>query len=224
MRKLCLTGVLIVLLAMPVLAQFGMFGGGGGFDAVALLGGSEDVQKALKLTDEQKGAIKEATAARQKAFEQAKEDMDFEGFRKGQEAFAKAITKVKDSLKPEQLKRLNELEVQAAIQMNQPSIFKQAHIQKALKLSDKQKELVKETLTDLDKDLKELREDAKGDFSKFKEMMTKTQSMNKEAFSKIAKTFNDDQKTAWKELQGEKFDGKFFSFGKFGKKKKKDDF
>lgn len=227
MRKTVLTGVLIVLLAVPVLAQFqfgrGMFGGG--LDATALLG-NPDVQKALKLTEEQTKAITEATTARNEAIKSAFADMDREAVTKATETFTKAMGKVKDALKPEQLKRLGQLEIQAAIQNNQPTIFNRAEVQKALNLSDKQKEMIKETLGNLEKDGKELAEDAKGDFGKIKEMMTKMQAINKEAFTKIAKGMSEDQQRVWKDLQGEKFDGKLGGFGKggFGGKKKKDDF
>jgi hypothetical protein len=46
--------------------------------------------------------------------------------------------------------------------------------------------------------------------------------MNKDAFAAVTKTFDDDQKKAWKDLPGEKFDIKFENpFGGFGKDKKK---
>src|SRR5262245_51926510 len=139
MRKLCMTSVLVALLAMPVLAQFGFGRMGGGMDANALLGNA-DVQKALKLSEEQKTAIGEATKGRGEAFRAAFQDMDQEAIRKAQETYTKAMTKVREGLKSEQTKRLAEIEIQAAVQMNSPSIFKQERVQKALKLTDKQKE------------------------------------------------------------------------------------
>jgi hypothetical protein len=225
MRKTVLTLVLVGLLSLPVLAQFGrgMFGGGA-MDATALLG-LADVQKALKLSDEQKKSITEATTARGTAFRAAIQDMDQDAMKKAGEDFTKSMTKVKEGLTSEQKKRLGQLEVQAAIQNNQPSIFKREDIQKALKLSDKQIATVKDTLTEIEKDGKELMEEAKGDFSKFKEVMTKMTDMNKEGFSKIAKSLTEEQKKIWTEMQGEKFEGKLTpTFGGKGGKKKKDDF
>lgn len=226
MRKLSLTLVLIALLAMPVLAQFGFGRGmGGGLDATQLLANA-DVQKALKLSDEQKKTIREASTARQEAIKAAFQDMDREAMQKAQEEFTKVMSKVKDGLTSDQRKRLGEIEVQAAIQLNQPSIFKREHVQKALKLTDKQKEMVKESLSDLEKDVKEVMEDAKGDKEKFFGAFQKVAGMNKETFTKITKTLTDEQKKIWKEMQGEKFEGNLnpFGKGKFGKKKNKDDF
>ncbi len=220
MRKLCLTAVLVALLAMPVLAQFG-FGRGmmGGQDVNALLG-IADVQKALKLTDEQKKAVGEATKARQEAFRAAFQDMDREAMQKAGEAYIKAMTKIREGLTSDQQKRLHEIEVQAAIQNKNPQIFKQERIQKALKLTDKQKETVKETLNDLEKDIREMMEDAKGDKEKLFGSFQKMRDMNQETFTKITKTLTDEQKKTWKDIQGEEFKGSLNPFGKFGKKKK----
>src|SRR3954447_16211249 len=122
MRRLILTAVLAGLLAVPATAQFTGRGGIGGGGADALLG-IRDVQKELKLTEEQTKAIATANEERGKAMRQAFQDMDREAFQKIGQEYAKAITKVKEGLSSEQKSRLGQLEVQAAIKGNQVRIF-----------------------------------------------------------------------------------------------------
>lgn len=222
MRKLLLTVMMATLVVMPVLAQF-PFGGmmGRGMDGAQLLS-LPDVQKDLKLDEDQKKAITEATEARTKAFRSAFQDMDREAMQKAMTDFTKAMTKVKEGLKPQQAKRLLQIEVQVAAKGNQPNIFTNETVQKALKLSDKQKSTVKSMLSELEKDVKELMEDAKGDREKFMGAFKKMQTMGKETFDKITKSFSDEQKQAWKELQGEEFKGELRPAG--FRPKKKDDF
>jgi hypothetical protein len=225
MRKVLLTVALLGLLAVPVCAQFG-FGFGGGMDATQLLG-QKSVQEELKLTDEQKKMIKEADDARTKAFAKAREDMDREGFRTAFEEHTKAMKKVVEKLDAKQAKRLFQIEVQIATKGNSPRIFANADVQKALKLTPKQKELAKETLSELEKDAKEVMEDAKGDFQKFGAAMKKIQGLGKDAFEKVTKSLDADQKKTWEALGGDKFEGEIvnpFGKGKGKKDKKKDDF
>jgi hypothetical protein len=222
MRKVLLTALLVGLLALPVLAQFPLGGMmGRAMDGTALLG-NEGVQKELKLNDEQKKAITAANKARQEAFRAAFQDKDRDAMQKATQDFTKAMGKVKDGLSKTQLARLTEIEIQVAVQMNQPSIFKNERVQKALKLTDKQKDAVKEALSDLDKDVKEMMEDAKGDREKMVAAFKKMQTMGKDSFTKITKTLSEAQKETWKKMQGEKFELKLGGFG--GKGKKKDDF
>jgi hypothetical protein len=227
MRKLILTAVLAGLLVMPVLAQFRGFGGGmmGGPDVLL---GVADVQKELKLTDDQKKAIASANTKRMEAVRQAFQDMEGrEAFEKIGKEHAKAMEKVREGLTSEQSKRLAQLEVQAAARTNQVRIFQKEKVQSALKLTGKQKEMVKETVSDLEKDAKELFSDAAGDREKMQAAFKKIQGLNKEAFTKVTKSFTEAQKTAWKEIQGDEFKGSLqpqFGFGKGKGKKKKDDF
>jgi hypothetical protein len=227
MRKALLTLALVALLALPVLGQRpGGFMRGGGMDATQLLG-NKSVQDELKLSDDQKKDLKAATDARGKAMRKAFEDMDREAFPKISEDFTKAVKKVKDKLTSEQAKRLQEIEIQVAARNNSVRIFQNPDVQKLLKLTDKQKSLVKSTLSDLEKDIKEFAEENKGNFRKIGEKM---REMGKEAFTSITKTFDDDQKKAFKDAQGKAFELKMEGFGgrpgggKGKRDKKKDDF
>jgi len=226
MRKAFLTLALVALVALPVLAQRGGRGFmGGGGDVSAQLLANKGVQEELKLTDSQKKDVKAATDARQKAFEKAREDKDFEAFGKINEDFTKAMKKVKDKLTSTQSKRLMQLEVQVAAKNKSVRIFQNPDVQKALKLTDKQKKKLKSTLSDLEKDTKELMEDAKGDFKKMRQAFGKMREMGQEAYTTVTKTLTEEQQKTWKTLGGEKFEGKgvpFESpFGKFGKGKDK---
>ena len=224
MRKCFLTVVLAALVCLPAIAQFpGMMGRGGATGAALL--SIEGVQKELKLTDDQKEAIAKAGKERNAAFAKAREDMDKEGFQTAMEGFTKAMTKVVADLKPEQKKRLLGIEVQLAEKNKTVAIFKNADVVKALALTATQKESVKELLSENEKDAKELREDAKGDRTKFREVFQKVQKMSADTYAKIAKSLSEKQLAAWKELQGEKFEVTFpkGGFGGKGKAKKTDD-
>ena len=222
MRKILLTVVMATLVCLPVMAQFR---GPGMGDMSAILLTLEDVQKELKLTADQKTAIASASKERREAFTKAREDMDMEGFQKAQEGYTKAIAKVKDGLKSDQKKRLLGIEVQVAEKNKTAAIFKNAVVVKALAMTDKQKETLKELLSDNEKDAKELFEDAKaaGDFSKFREVGQKVQKMSAATYTKVSKGLSEKQVEAWKELKGEKFEVVFPKGGGFkGKDKPKE--
>jgi hypothetical protein len=201
---------------------------GGGMDATGLLA-NKSVQDELKLSDDQKKDIKAANDARGKAMRKAFEDQDREAFAKINEDFTKAMKKVKDALTSAQAKRLFQIEVQVATKGNNPRIFQNPEVVKALKLTDAQQKKVKTAITEMEKDVKELFEDAKGDQKKMFQAFGKMRELSKEAYTTVAKALDDDQKKTLKSLEGEKFElkmeGGFFKKGKKGgKKEKKDDF
>jgi Spy/CpxP family protein refolding chaperone len=242
MRKTWLTLALVGMIALPVLAQrfggFGMFGGGQGGDNLLT---NKSVQKELKLDDKQAKAIEEIqkkfTDSFREAFEAGKDgdkEKAQEIIQKAGEARTKALKSFKDSLTSEQQKRFQEIEVQISTKQTDPNLFKHSGVQKALKLTSKQQETVKETLSDLEKDTKEVMSELKGGGKgKGKGIFQKLGTMRKEAYEKITKSLTDDQQKSLKELAGKEFEfvpdnpfGK--GKGKFGKggkdKKKKDDF
>jgi hypothetical protein len=205
MRKFLLMLVLAALVvAAPVLAQRRP-GGGGGFGGFGGFGGGDPlsnpaVQKALKMTDDQ---IKEAAEIRRKANEEA-------------------AKKIEGKLTSEQKKRYGEIQLWLAESRQDLNIFTKDSTKKTLKLTDKQVKAAKDAITDMEKDLKELREEAKGDFRK---IITKSRELHKEAWDKYVGTFTDAQKKAWTTAKGEKFEMPRFGGGggrpkKDGKKKK----
>ena len=204
-----LTIGLVVWAASPVFAQApggrGGRGGPGGMQApgAAQLLGMEKVQEELKLTDDQKAQFTKVTDKYKEEMATARKDMNREKItelRKAEtEDFDKAIPTV---LKPEQAKRLKQLEVQIA----GVRAFGKEDVQTALKLTDDQKKSIKESSEELAKDMQEMFQSAGGDQTKMAELRTKVQGMQKEALEKAFNGLNADQKKEWKDLNGEKFE------------------
>ncbi|MFO0841284.1 MAG: hypothetical protein U0797_02650 [Gemmataceae bacterium] len=219
MRRLILTVAMAGLICLPVLAQFPFGGLRGGMDSNSMLS-SKDVQKELKLSEDQIKTITSARDEMTKAMRAAFQDMDRDAMRKAQEDMTKTLTKVREAFTPEQKKRFFQLELQSAAKGTQAAIFKREDVQKVMKFTSEQKEKVSSALSELEKDVKEVFEDAQGDREKFQAAMKKVQGLGKDTFDKITKSLSDEQKKAWKELQGEEFKGEFRpAFGKGGKKK-----
>jgi hypothetical protein len=220
---------LAVLLVYPVLAQQpggrGGRGGRGGFggpmDAAQLLL-NKSVQEELKLNDDQKAALakvqEKQREAMQKAFADGDRQKAFETMRTVREETKKEVDKWKEAggLKPEQAKRLRQIELQNM----HFRAFADADVQKELKMTDKQKEEVKEVTEGVNKDVTELRNSAQNP----RELRPKIQALEKEATEKVAGLLTEDQKKTWKEMVGEPFEVKMEGFGGgrgFGKGKGK---
>ncbi|MGL4419640.1 MAG: hypothetical protein ACRCZF_03150, partial [Gemmataceae bacterium] len=85
-----------------------------------------------------------------------------------------------------------------------------------LKITTEQKEKIKSTVDEFNKDRGELQRSAFQGFQpggdreemqkKMAEMMKKSTALQKEAEEKVAGLMTDDQKKAWKEMTGAKFD------------------
>lgn len=185
-----------------------MFGG-----RMALQGGpamllsNTSVQKELKLSEEQVKKVKEFTAAQmQKVQEVIQEALNGGGppdrekmqemMKSGTEAAEKFV---KDTLKPEQQKRLKQISTQ---QMGLGA-FANEEIAKALKITDEQKDKIKGLINEHRQDLQDLGRDR---FTQ--EGMAKLKTLNKQYMDKVTEWLTADQKTAWKELLGEPFEVK----------------
>ncbi len=207
MRTKWLAAVAVAaFVAAPALAQFGPgFGRGGG---AGMLLGNKGVQSELKLTDEQKTKVQEfTTKTREKmreAFQSAAGDRE-----KMQEAFKEIASEtekfVKDTLKPEQQKRLKQ------IQRQQVGIraFQEEDVAKALKLTDEQKSDITKLSEDIGAQMREMFQSAQGDPEKMRENRKKIETLNKEAMDKVQKMLTADQKKEWKELTGEPYTVRF---------------
>jgi len=208
-----LTAGLIVLAASPAFAQppreRGGFGPPGGMTApgAAALLRNDKVQEELKLTDDQKADLKKAADAVSDKYKadiaKARADMDREKMgelRKAENADQeKAAAGV---LKPEQAKRLKQIEVQTA----GLGAFSMDDVQTALKLTDAQKKDVKTAADDMQKDVQDLFKDAQGDREKMAGAFKKVQELRTESLDQIVKGLGDDQKKVWKDLTGDKFE------------------
>jgi Spy/CpxP family protein refolding chaperone len=220
MRRLLLTVVLVGLVVAPVIAQRrpggrGGMGMGNPFGPDGLLF-NKSVQEELKLTDKQKSQLqavqKKMMTGMRSAFKEAEGDREKmqELFKKNAETAQKGLAKVKDSLTTAQGKRFREIQVQRGglAALNNPEVRKE------LKLTDKQKEQIKETLSDLRKDFEDLRKDAGGDREKMAAATKKMQKLTRDAMLKLVNSFTPEQKKAYKELRGEPF--KFVPDAPFG--------
>ncbi len=235
---LVLTAALLV--AAPLAAQqpggrggrggggFGGFGGG----LTGMIANNTQLQEELKMDKDQVTKLTEALA---KVREDLRDDLaklrDFQNPASAEDRAA--ITKklsdanekaVETVLKPEQVKRLHQIENQQAGM----AVFAKEDVQKQLKLTDAQKEKLDEINKELQKDLRDLagaggaggrggRGGAGGGgFGGFgnPETVQKRQELQKEAMSSAKKALNDDQKTTLaKDVLGEPFELTFQGFG-----------
>jgi hypothetical protein len=224
LTKLLLTAGLAVAFVSLTLAQQPMRGGGGFQLTEATLLLQKSVQDELKVTDAQKEKLT-------KIDEKFKADMKDLGKDGGREAFAKvaetrnmALAESIKELKPEQHKRLMQIFVQVSLnppmmmggggrmggglRANPLAVFENEDVQKELKLTDKQKDMIKTIATDTAKDTKEIMDNVdRKDKDASKAAREKVTGLNKAAVEKIETSLTDDQKKAWKDLPGEKFEG-----------------
>jgi Spy/CpxP family protein refolding chaperone len=229
MRSVCkslLVLGLAALLAGPALAQRGQgrggFGGGfgRGFGGPGFLLQNPSVQKELKLSDDQIKKITETTESirdkHRDEFEALGKLEGDEQREKGQELRKKMTDETQKAmaeiLKPEQNKRLKEI----TLQQEGARAFNDAEVQKALNLTDEQKEKIKTINEDAAKEMAELfprgRRGGGGgppDAGAFKERMTKMATMRKETLDKVTSVLTDDQKKTWKEMTGAPFEVRF---------------
>ena len=209
---MCVALALAAVIVGTAFAQPGFFGGGGVSPAQLVM--NKGVQEELKLTDEQKekaakinedlrGKMREAFQNAAGDFEKVREEM--------QKLNAAAAKPINEMLKPEQAKRLKQIELQVA----GFNALSREDVQKELKLTDKQKTEIKTASEKMRNDIMEL---FQGGFDpeKAQENQKKIQAMNKENVEKVVKTFNDEQKKTWTEMLGKPFNYVPTPFGRRG--------
>ena len=214
MRQILLSVAFVAALAASVQAQppRGGRGGAGGLGGAQLLT-SKIVQKELKLTEDQTAKLKEWSAGQQtkmrELFQSAGGDRDAmrEKFTEFQKESAKELAEV---LKPEQSKRLKQIEFQmAGIRgLMSPDMAKE------LDLSDDQKEAVQSTMQDMGKDMRDLGEEygvrgfggRPADADKAKEFEKKSAQLTKDATTKVMKLMTPEQTKKYEALGGEAID------------------
>jgi hypothetical protein len=119
----------------------------------------------------------------------------------------KAVAEV---LKPEQLARLKQIELQRA----GFAAYTRPEVESALKLTSEQKEKIKTVSDEANKQLAELRPmggrgqggGAGGGRGQGGQNAEKIQAVRKEATEKIVAVLTDDQKKSWKEMTGTPFE------------------
>jgi hypothetical protein len=218
----------VALLASPAFAQQqrqrgqgqgqgqrqGGFGGGMGGGGLAMLLLNESVQKELKLDEVQVAKTKDAVSAVQKAHAEdftKLRDVDQAERPAKQRELNKTVSDeilkgCGDILKAEQIKRLNQIELQNA----GTAAFTRPEVEKGLSLKDEQKEKIKTISEETTKALRELQPmrgqgGQGGGQGNFAANAEKRAAINKEAKEKIQGVLTDEQKTAWKDMTGDAF-------------------
>jgi len=229
--KLVMRMILVVAMAVASLgtvsAQRQGGGGGGGFvpSAYGVVGTSEDLQKELKISDEQKTKLKEAmepiNKKRMELVPRGQQQTD-EQRKERTEKIAKLTEETKAAvgtvLNAEQAKRLGQIDYQ----MMGMAAYSNAEVQKKMSFTDAQKETVKATVEAYRKDREELNKDmprrsqqpSDEDLKKLADLRKKGVALSKEAEEKIVEVLTAEQKKIWTDMIGEKVDvSKFMQFG-----------
>ena len=235
--KLVMRMILVAAMAVATLGtvsaqrQGGGFGGGGFvLSAYSMVGTSEELQKELKISDEQKTKLKEAmepiNKKRMEMFTrgQGGQQQTDEQRKERAEKMAKLTEETKAAvgtvLNAEQGKRLGQIDYQ----MMGMAAYSNAEVQKKMSFTDAQKETVKATVEAYEKDRTELSKDmprrtpgaqpSDEDQKKRADVTKKIAALSKEADEKIVESLTADQKKTWTDMIGEKVDvSKFMQFG-----------
>jgi Spy/CpxP family protein refolding chaperone len=171
-------------------------GGAGGFGGPLFLLGQKSVQEELKLSDEQVKQVKELADKQRESLQGLRDLSQEERQTKMQEAAKtndKAISKL---LKPEQYKRVRQI----ALQQQGSRALSNEEVAKALKISEEQKDKIKEIQTKAFEEMRGLGRD--------EEARKKRQEMMKATNEQVMGVLTAEQKTKLKEMQGEPFTGK----------------
>jgi hypothetical protein len=155
---------------------------GGGFGGPGMYLGAKSVQEELKLSEDDAKKVNDALRGidRQATPEERAEKTK------------KILT---DNLKEDQIKRLNQIMWQRG---GLGTALRDTEVQTALKLDDKQKESIKTIQDDSRKKIQDLGQGADRE---------KVAEIRKKATDDITAVLTEDQKKAWKDLQGAEFKG-----------------
>lgn len=205
--RLFLTVGAVALMAAPAWAQqrggFGGGFGGGGFILMA-----PNVQKDLKLTDEQVGKVQETLESvrdkHQDEFAALRDLPQEERFKKARALSKTTTDEVKQALAftPEQSKRFDQIN----LQQRGYQAFADPEMQDKLKLSDEQKSKIRE----IGASTRERSEEIRKSFQEDREgAMKKMNELRKENLDKALAVLTDHQKKTWKDLTGEPIEVRF---------------
>jgi hypothetical protein len=169
----------------------------------------DKVQEELKLSDEQKkklekrlqDTVQDTMQFFQKLGDKKPEERQKEHHAYVEKAQEKLTAFLKETLKEEQLKRLQQLERQ------QEGLFALGHpeIMKELEITDKQRQQFGEVVQEMQKKIEPLMKEAQKD-GKPEEIGPKVMKIRQEHEGKIEAILNDAQKKQWKEMLGKPFD------------------
>lgn len=204
MRRLWIAAMVVAVGVSPAWAQPQRGQGTRGMGVLLL--GQKSVQDELKLSDEQKDKIKEFSAKAIEKFQGLRDLSQEERQAKGREIAEEAQKFVKETLKPEQAKRLHQIGLQQAGLL----AFADPEVAKGLNLTDEQKDKLKTIGEDARKEMQDLRQSG----ASREEMATKMREARQKNAEKAAGVLTSEQKDKWKEMTGEPFKGEIrFGFG-----------
>lgn len=219
MATTVLTLGVAALLAMPAFAQQPKHQGhgsrmpmGGGAGLIA----NKDVQKELKLTDEQTAKAEAAArVVREKHHgDFAKlDDLDAQARFEKTAEIVRTMTgetnkALADVLKPEQMKRYRQIQLQHLGLM----AFTESDVRSKLKLTDAQVGRIGRINADSQSQRRAL---AQGGGGHRGDMQKKAATIGKEGMDKALAVLSADQKQAWKDMTGEPFEVRFQGFPVF---------
>jgi Spy/CpxP family protein refolding chaperone len=203
---------LVALTASSAFAQggggkgFGGRGFGGGFAAdPTMLLGQDPVQKELELSDAQKTQLTQladdARQARRDLFQNGGAQED--NIKKMTEMAAANKKKVAEILAPPQSARLDEIMLQYAVYAGAAGALTQDPTAEKLALTAEQKQKLTDLQTSNGEKMREIFQNAQGDFQGMQEKMGKLRDEQKTAAMDV---LTSEQKEKLEKLQGKKFD------------------
>jgi hypothetical protein len=207
--KFILAAALTALLVDAAFAQ-PPGGGRGRGNPLAFLLDNKDLQKELKLTQEQVDKAKAATEEVWKKHADELEKLRDASPEDRQATMTKiskeGMTALESVFQADQTKRLKEIMLQQSVRMRGPGAFLDEDVKKTLKLSDEQSDKIKTIAADTRKEIEAMFQSGA---QRGPETFQKVGAMNKEAVEKIESMLSADQKKAFKDLQGEPFEIRF---------------
>jgi len=210
LSKSVMTLGLAALMTTPVMAQGRGGFGFGGRAGLSMLLGNPSVQEELKLDDSQKDKARDFAEKTREKMTAAREELQNlsqeERGKKFREMMAESNTAARKAaaeiLKPEQIKRLEGIELQVA----GANAFEEEALQKKLNLTDEQKTAITSILQSSMEEQREIFQNAGDDRQA---AMEKLREHRKETLAKVEGKLTDEQKTKYKELLGSPFEVKF---------------
>lgn len=172
-----------------------------------------DVQKELKLTEEQIADYKKFSDGIQETMREKFQELIGLDEKERDAKIKELMTSISaDCMKAvkltaDQSKRLKQIGLQA----QGAEAYSDPEVQKALKLTDKQKEEIKTIQKDAQKDMEDMFRDLQG--GDRQEIAKKMQEHQKATNQKVVAVLSEDQKKAWKKLVGAPFELKMQGFG-----------
>jgi Spy/CpxP family protein refolding chaperone len=192
--QLAVALAIIALAASAVWAQ-GPRGGGGGLFLLT----QKSVQEELKLSDDQLKKVGELVEKQREEFGKLRDLSREERQKKVEELTKESHKALAEILKADQVKRFKQIQWQ----QEGARAFADPEVADALKLSDEQKDKVKAVREEAQKEMRALRESG----ASREEVRKKFEEIRKASSDKLMGILTDEQKTKWKELQGEPFKG-----------------